>query len=178
MSFPSPRSWSIRWKGEVHSFAGWQDIEEALARGDLSLMHEVLYADRWWSLKDFLRERPWEEKRVIPEATSPSVGPGPACANEPAAPVSQTPSFWKRWAKHSFSWKNLLALYVGAGVTAGILFLLLSWPVVAILFGAGMIVTAFLLVLKAEHFWSWLGIGLLLGILQVVVMEILLHLRP
>lgn len=174
MSFPSPRSWSIRWKGEVHSFADWQDIEEALARGDLSLMHEVQYTDRWWSLKDFLRERPWEEKPVMPEATNPSGDPGFVSANEAVAPVSQTPPSWKRW----FSWKTLLALYGGSGVAAGILFLLLPWPVVAILCGAGIIVAAFWLVLKAERFWSWLGIGFLLGILQVVVIEILLHLRP
>ncbi len=151
------QSWNIRWKGVVRTFSEWSDLQNALQRGELSLIHEIEWQGKWWQIGDFLQKKPWgesEQEFVIPQQSD--VVRTVHSLNEES--VGERPA-----AKGVLPVELMMAL---TGTLAWLLLLILgsrtSWGLV--LFVVAAVLPALWLILKGKKSWPWYGVVLLAGV--------------
>jgi hypothetical protein len=171
MSFSDSRPWSVRWKGEVSTYSSWQDVEDALGRGDLSLLHEIQYNGRWWFIRDFLEKKPWENPNDFIDGLSSGADlrgrTGAGHESDPRADDARTQTdrvgvgglLRNCLSKISQEW-----IAVGIGILAILFFFLAErhWFLL-ILFAVVAVLSSFYLILRPNRnsLWQWSGVGLL-----------------
>lgn len=185
MSEQSPQSWQVRWKGEIQQFPDWQDIQEALDRDDLSLMHEVEFRGRWWSLRDFLEKTPWmasDESKPFPQSAPPSTPPaysgpssvsrggGSSVALDRGSGEGESASVKPLLSdlEETMDPKRLIASAVGLFALVLLVFVggNLVGLILCALVGVG---CAFYLVVRGGKPWNFFGVGLLVLIALTVL---------
>ncbi len=150
--------WKVRWKGKVASYSLWGEVEDALCRGELSLVHEVEWDGRWWQIGEFLQRKPWVEEET--GAVPPPV--------ESVVDTTESENNTAVSGSHESFLEFLVAL---AGSVAWVVLALVggrsSWALIALV--AASVLPAFWLILKGSRKWPWYGMILLAGVAFCVI---------
>src|SRR5690606_31922559 len=138
--------------------AAWGEGEDALSRGDLSLVHEVEWEGRWWQLGEFLQRKPWVEEEVCVEPNSAEVA-----SEAESLPVHYFAS--RRQEIAGDFWGALVATIA----LLVLVFLKVESSLGLVALVAASVIPAFWLILRGRGIWPWYGMFLLAGVASCVV---------